>query len=102
MEDSDILEEHVVVNESVNIHNVAIKWEAHSASIENTVSISNILISIVAVINQNSIAVLAPNLVDIIDADSSSSTAILAVIKSLVIIISLAIVEVSLITVESV
>jgi hypothetical protein len=71
MDNCNILEEHVISDESININDVAIQWEAHSTSIENSIAISNILVLIVAVVDANSIAILAPDILLVHNADIS-------------------------------
>lgn len=58
MEDHDILEEHVLRDESVNIHDLTIQWEAHGAGIEDAVSVSDIHVALVQVVDENAILAL--------------------------------------------
>lgn len=86
MENGDILEEHVVSDESINIDNVAIHWEAEGTSIENSISVAYILVSIVAVVDHNAIAVLAPNIIFVasMNVHVSTSATVVKVISAVV------------------
>jgi hypothetical protein len=62
----NILEEHIVDNEAININNIAIEWVSHGTVVKESISVSDVLIAVVAVVDQNTVTVFAPDLVAVI------------------------------------
>lgn len=91
----DILEEHVLSDESVDIDDVSVKWEAQRAAIENSVSVANIFVAVVAVQNVHAIA-FAPLSVDVVVVDVVIEVVLQV---SHVVIISMVLISVVLISV---
>jgi hypothetical protein len=40
VEDSDVLEVHVINDEASDVHDIAIKWEAHGALVEDSIAVT--------------------------------------------------------------
>jgi len=82
VEDCNLLEEHVLGDESGNVNDLTVQWEAHSALVEDTVSVANIFVHVVVVVDHNSIAI-SPVSVSIV-AIVVSVTAFIAMIYHVV------------------
>lgn len=53
--DHDVLEEHVVGDETVDVEDLTIEREAHAADIEDTVAISNVDIAVIVIVNLDAV-----------------------------------------------
>lgn len=55
MMDHDILEEHVVCHETIDVEDLTIKWEAHAADIKDSIAVSYINIAVIIVVDLDTI-----------------------------------------------
>lgn len=101
MVDSNILEVHVCGDESGDVNDLTIQWEAHGAVIKNSIAVADVLVSIVVVMDHKSTALLVPVSFSLVShVLVSLSLVIFSVLVNVVVVVPILLVHILLVAVQ--